>query len=217
VSAPIRVFAADDHAVVLQGLRALLQTTGDIELVGTAGDGDAAVSGALLHRPDVVLLDLQMPGRSGVAAIEAISAAWPEARILVLTSFGDADNVFAAIQAGALGYLLKDASPETLLAAIRDVAAGVSYLQPGIALKLIQTLHQPPPLPPTTEPLTEREVDVLQLVARGLSNRDIGDALFISERTVRTHISNILAKLHLANRTQAALFALREGIAGLDD
>lgn len=217
MTAPIRVFAADDHAVVLQGLRALLQTAGDIELVATAADGDAAVSGALQHRPDVVLLDLQMPGRSGVAAIEAICADWPEARILVLTSFGDEEHVFAAIQAGALGYLLKDASPETLLAAIRDVAAGVSHLQPGIALKLIQALHHPPPLPPTTDPLTGREVDVLQHVARGLSNRDIGDALFISERTVRTHISNILSKLHLANRTQAALYALREGIAGLDD
>lgn len=217
MTAPIRVFAADDHAVVLHGLQSLLDTASGVELVATAADGDAAVDGALRHRPDVVLLDLQMPGRSGSSAIKAICAAWPEARILVLTSFGDEDNIFAAIQAGALGYLLKDTSPDTLLAAIRDVASGVSHLQPAIALKLIQALHQPSPLPPTTDPLTEREVDVLQLVARGLPNRDIGEMLFISERTVRTHISNILAKLHLANRTQAALYALREGLAGLDD
>lgn len=214
---PLRVFAADDHAIVLQGLRALLGATAGMELVGTAPNGDAAIAGALLLRPDVILLDLQMPGRSGSAAISAICDDWPEARILVLTSFGDDDNIFAAIQAGALGYLLKDSAPESLLAAIRDVAGGVSHLQPAIALRLIQALHQPPPLPPTVDPLTEREVDVLQLVARGLPNRDIGEELFISERTVRTHISNILAKLHLANRTQAALYALREGIAELDD
>lgn len=217
MSEPIRVFAADDHAIVLQGLQALLAATPGMELTATAADGDAAIAGALKHRPDLVLLDLQMPGRSGSEAIEAICTVWPEARILVLTSFGDDDHIFAAIQAGAIGYILKDASPDSLLAAIRDVAGGVSHLQPAIALRLIQALHRPAALPPTADPLTEREVDVLQLVARGLPNRAIGEALFISERTVRTHISNILAKLHLANRTQAALYALREGLSSLDD
>jgi two-component system, NarL family, response regulator LiaR len=217
MSQRIRVFAADDHGIVLHGLEALLATTADMALVGVAADGDAAVAGALAHRPDVTLLDLQMPGRSGSEAIAAICAAWPEARILVLTSFGDDEHVFAAIQAGALGYVLKETPPDRLLQAIRDVAAGRPHLEAGIALKLLQSLHQPPPLPPAPEPLTEREVDVLQLVARGLPNREIGEALFISERTVRTHISNILAKLHLANRTQAALWALREGMANLED
>jgi two-component system, NarL family, response regulator LiaR len=214
---PVTVFAADDHGIVLHGLAALLATTPDITLLGTAMDGDAAVAGALAARPDVVLLDLQMPGQSGAAAIGAITEAWPEARILVLTSFGDDEHIFAAIQAGAVGYVLKDAAPESLLEAIRGVAEGHSYLQPAVALKLIQSLHEPAPLPPTPEPLTGRELDVLLLVARGLPNKEIGDALFISERTVRTHISNMLAKLHLANRTQAALWALREGLAELEE
>jgi NarL family two-component system response regulator LiaR len=141
----------------------------------------------------------------------------PEARILVLTSFDDDERVFAAIKAGALGYLLKDTAPDDLLEAIRSVAQGKAILHPDIALKLIQELHRPSPLPPTEEPLTARELEVLQLVARGLSNGEIAAQLTVSERTVRTHISNILGKLHLANRTQAALYALKEGWASLQD
>ena len=138
------------------------------------------------------------------------------ARILVLTSFAEDDKVFPAIKAGALGYLLKDASPSELLQAIRDVYRGEPSMHPTIARKLMRELRRPAELPPTEEPLTERELEVLQLVARGLSNQEIADELFVSERTVRTHVSNILGKLHLANRTQAALYALREGLARLE-
>ena len=158
-----------------------------------------------------------MPRKSGIEAIEEIKAENPNARILVLTSFSDDDKVFAAIKAGALGYLLKETSSQDLLQAIVDVHHGESSLHPAIARKLIRELNRPTSLPPSEEPLTEREAEVLVLVARGLSNQDIADKLIISERTVRTHVSNILSKLHLANRTQAALYALKEGLTSLDD
>jgi NarL family two-component system response regulator LiaR len=158
-----------------------------------------------------------MPRKSGIEAIVDIKEHDPSARILVLTSFSDDDKVFAAIKAGALGYILKDTSPHELLVAIRNVHAGTSSLDPEIALKVIHELSRPSKFPPTEEPLTEREMEILQLVARGLSNQQIAEELVISERTARTHISNILAKLHLANRTQAALYALRQGIAQLDE
>jgi NarL family two-component system response regulator LiaR len=157
-----------------------------------------------------------MPHKDGLAAIQEIKAEKPEARILVLTSFSDDDKVFAAIKAGALGYLLKDSSPQQLLQAIQDVYRGQSSLHPTIALKLIRELNQPPDLPPTEEPLTEREVETLRLVAQGLTNQEIAAGLSISERTVGKHVSNILEKLHLANRTQAALYALRKGLADLN-
>ena len=211
----IRVFLADDHAVVRKGIEALLGTEKGMEVIGTAADGEEAVQGAARLNPDVILLDLQMPRKSGLEAIAEIKDQDPGARILVLTSFSDDDKVFAAIKAGALGYILKDASPNELLAAIGNVHAGKSSLDPEIALKVIHELNKPSKLPPTEEPLTEREMEVLQLVARGLSNPQIAEELVISERTARTHISNILAKLHLANRTQAALYALRQGIANL--
>lgn len=213
----IRVFHADDHAVVREGVKALLSTEPGMQLVGSADNGDNAISGALALRPDVILLDLQMPRRSGIEAIREIKKAWPEASILVLTSFGGDEEVFPAIQAGALGYLLKDSAPQELLQAIRDVYEGKSSLHPSVALKVIQELTRSPELPPTTEPLTEREVEILKLVAEGLTNQDIAHKLVVSERTVRTHVSNILSKLHLANRTQAALYALREGIARLKE
>jgi NarL family two-component system response regulator LiaR len=161
-------------------------------------------------------LDLVMPRKDGIEAIGEIKGENPEARILVLTSFAEDDRVFPAIKAGALGYLLKDSSPQELLQAIREVYRGESSLHPTIARKLVRELSQPSDLPATEEPLTEREVEVLGLVARGLSNQEIADRLVVSERTVRTHVSNILGKLHLANRTQAALYAVREGLAGLD-
>ena len=213
----IRILIADDHAVVREGLRALIDTEEGMELVGEAADGVEAVLEARSLRPDVILIDLVMPRKNGIEAIGDIKQENPEARILVLTSFAEDDKVFPAIKAGALGYLLKDSSPQELLQAIREVYRGESSLHPAIARKLIGELNRPlENLPPTEEPLTEREVEVLSLVARGLSNKEIAERLVVSERTVRTHVSNILGKLHLANRTQAALYAVREGLAGLD-
>jgi two-component system, NarL family, response regulator LiaR len=213
----IRLLIADDHAIVREGLRALIATEPGLELVAEAGDGIEAVSKVHALKPDVILLDMMMPRKDGLGAIEDIMKDQPNARILVLTSFAEDDKVFPAIKAGALGYLLKDSSPQELLQAIRNVYQGEASLHPTIARKLMRELSQPPSLPPTTDPLTEREVEVLRLVAQGLSNDDIAEKLVVSERTVRTHVSHILDKLHLANRTQMALYAVREGIAKLDN
>ena len=200
-----------------EGLRALIATEPDLELVAEAADGVEVVDKARAHRPDVILLDMMMPRKDGLGAINDIMKEDPEARILVLTSFAEDEKVFPAIKAGALGYLLKDCSPQELLIAIRNVYEGDASLHPTIARKLMRELSQPAGLPPTTDPLTEREVEVLRLVAQGLSNDDIAEKLVVSERTVRTHVSHILDKLHLANRTQMALYAVREGIAKLDN
>ncbi|MDI9547046.1 MAG: response regulator transcription factor [Chloroflexota bacterium] len=213
----IRVLIAEDHTVVRGGLCALLEDVDGIEVVAEAADGVEAVLKTRAIKPDVILMDLMMPRKTGIEAIEEIKRENPNARILVLTSYSDDDKVFAAIKAGALGYLLKETSTQDLLQAIRDVYNGESSLHPAIARKLIRELNRPSTLPPSDEPLTEREAEVLVLVARGLSNQDIADKLVISERTVRTHVSNILGKLHLANRTQAALYALKEGLTSLDD
>ncbi len=220
----MRILIADDHAIVREGLRALIETEPDMELAGEAADGREAVALAEQYRPDVILLDLVMPGMDGIAAIEQIQAAQPGARILVLTSFAEDERVFAAIKSGALGYLLKDSSPQQLSQALRDVCRGEPALHPAVARKLMGELRRPAARPvaaetspdgdarPATLPaLTEREAEVLRLVAQGLSNDEIAARLVLSERTVRTHVSNILAKLHLANRTQAALYAVRSG------
>jgi NarL family two-component system response regulator LiaR len=212
----IRLLIADDHTLVRAGLCALISTEPGMEVVGEAADGIEVVLKARSLRPDIILLDLVMPRQGGIEAIAEIKAEDPEARILVLTSFADDDKVFPAIKAGALGYLLKDSSPRQLLQAIRDVHRGESSLDPAIARKLIRELNQPPDLPRTEDPLTAREAEVLRLVAQGLSNQEIADRMVVSERTVRTHVSNILDKLHLANRTQAALYAVRKGLIGTD-
>ncbi len=213
--ASIRILIADDHPVVRRGLRALIASEPGMELVDEAVDGIEAIAKARAQQPDVILLDLMMPRMGGLEAIGEIKKENPDARILILTSFAEDDKVFPAIKAGALGYLLKDSSPDELLDAIRNVYRGESSLHSTIARKLISEINQPPDLPPTAAPLTTREVDILKLIAQGLSNQDIAQKLILSEWTVRTHVRNILEKLHLANRTQAALYALREGLAEL--
>ena len=216
MSKSIRLLICDDHAVVRRGLRSLVGVKTEMELVGEAVDGDEAVVMAKKLKPDVIIMDLIMPRKDGVTAITEIKKKNSDAKILVLTSFSDDKNVFSAIKAGASGYLLKDSSPEELLQAIHDVHAGKSSLHPVIAQKVIQEMHQPTDLPPTDDPLSAREVEVLQNVAQGMSNQEIAQTLKIKEGTVRIHVGNILNKLQLANRTQAALHALREGLAELD-
>ena len=215
----IGVLIADDHAIVRRGLRTLIAGEPDMTVAGEAADGYEVVVRARDLHPDVILLDLVMPGQSGLEAIGQIKADNPDARVLVLTSFGDNERVFSAIRAGASGYLLKDASPEQLLQAIHDVYNGESHLHPTIALKMLRELDNPVAAaanrPLTDDPLTEREVEVLRLVAQGLSNQEIAKTLTISERTVGNHIGSILRKLHLANRTQAALYALRRGLVDI--
>ncbi|MCB0215581.1 MAG: response regulator transcription factor, partial [Chloroflexi bacterium] len=200
----IRVFLCDDHAIVRQGIRALLTTEPDLEVVGEAADGAEALAALEAAAPDVILMDLAMPRMDGIEAIGRIKAAWPEARILVLTSFASDDKVFPAIKAGALGYLLKDSGPEALVQAIRQVHHGESSLHPAIARKLLEELSRPAAEAAMPDPLTARELEVLRLIARGLSNQQIAGQLTISDATVRTHVSNILGKLQLASRTQAA-------------
>ena len=206
----IRILIADDHPVVRSGLRALIGTEPGMEVVGDASDGDEAIDKAGLLLPDIVLLDLMMPGTSGLEAIKGIQKHDCDIFVLVLTSFDQDDLLFPAIKAGAHGYLLKDSSPEDLLRAIRQVSRGESSLHPAIARKLMEefsgSFHQTNP----AIPLSNREHDVLDLLARGLPNQEIANSLTISERTARKHVSNILDKLHVSNRTQAALFAVQK-------
>jgi NarL family two-component system response regulator LiaR len=213
----IRVLIADDHPIIRDSLRTLISTEPNLKLVGEAADGEEAVRKTLKLKPDVILMDLVMPVKDGLQAIGEIKSALPDVSILVLTSFSDEDKVFPAIRAGALGYLLKDSSPQELLKAIYDVHRGEASLHPSIALQLIREINRPSDLPPVENPLSERELEVLKLVAQGLTNQEIALRLVRSEWTVRTHVRNILGKLHLANRTQAALFALREGLAELNE
>lgn len=217
LGAAIRLLIADDHPVIRRGIRAMLETIPDIVVVAEAADGETAVAQAEQHRPDVILMDLVMPGIDGIEAIRRIKARRPDARILVLTTFAGEDKIFPAIKAGALGYHLKDSGPEQLVEAIRQVHRGESSLHPLVARKVLQEIASASERPPTPEPLTAREMEVLRLVAEGLDNHQIAAQLVISDATVRTHVSNILGKLHLATRTQAALYALREGLTALDD
>ena len=213
----IRVLVADDHAVVRTGLRTLIGLQTDMEVVAEAADGLEAVKLARSLQPDLVLLDLVMPRLGGLAAIPEIKRESPRSRIVVLTSFSQDKQVFPAIKAGALGYLLKDSSPQELLQAIRAVHRGESSLHPAVARLLVQEISQPSSLPPTEDPLTPREMETLRLVAQGLHNNEIADRLVISQRTVRNYVSSIMGKLHLSNRVQAALYALKEGIVDQDE
>jgi NarL family two-component system response regulator LiaR len=215
MSDKIRILIVDDHAVVREGLSALIKTEPDMELVGEAADGGEAVQKAQDLHPDVILLDLVMPRKDGIFAIKELKRLKLPVRILVLTSFAEDELLFPAIKAGALGYMLKDSSARDLLQAIRDVYNGLSSLHPVIARKLVGEYQQEIHDPQTDEALTEREFEIMVLVAQGLPNQEIANRLVLSERTVRTHMTNILSKLHLANRTQVALYAMRRGIIKL--
>jgi len=219
VKKSIRILIADDHAIVRKGLKALLATEKDMTVVGEAENGVEAVEKAAALAPDVILMDIVMPELDGIEATRRVTAERPETRVLVLTSFAADDKVFPAVKAGALGYLLKDSSPEQLLEAIRQVYKGEPSLEPSIARKVLQELSHPGggAGKSTTDPLTERELEVLRLIAQGLSNKEIASKIFVAEWTVRSHVSNILGKLHLASRTQAALYALKSGLASLED
>ncbi len=208
----IRVLIADDHAIVRRGLVAFLELQEDIEVAGEAADGEQAVAAAGRLRPDVVLMDLVMPNVDGIEEIRRIGEASPETRVVVLTSFADDERMFAAILAGAAGYLMKDAAPSDIARAVRMAHAGEPMLHPNVARRLMDELARPPAaVPPDT--LTEREREVLLLIARGRSNKEIALDLSLSDKTVKTHVSRILQKLHLADRTQAALYAVRTGLA----
>ena len=205
----------DDHPIVRRGIKQLLGTEVDIEVVGEATNGREAVADMDKLKPDIVLMDLVMPVMDGIEATRQIKAGHPTIHILVLTSFATDDKVFPAIKSGALGYLIKDTAPDELIDAIRQVHKGQLALHPSIAQKLLRELTLTSEQSPSPNPLTDREVDVLKLIARGLSNQEIADSLVVSIATVYTHVSKILDKLHLASRTQAALYALREGLASL--
>ncbi len=209
--APIRVLLVDDHAVVRRGLRGFLELHDDIEVVGEAGDGAAAVEEASRLEPDVVVMDLVMPRLDGIAAIGAIRAARPETEVVALTSFVEEDRVSAALEAGAAGYLLKDAEADEVVEAIRAAHAGEVRLDPQVARLLAASLRRRAAQEPV-EPLTAREREVIGLVGRGLANKEIAHELGITERTARTHVSNILGKLGLTSRTQAALWAVDHGL-----
>ena len=209
---PIRILIADDHPIVRQGMEVVLGAQADFDLVAQASNGQEAIQLAQETQPDVIIMDLQMPVKDGLTAIEEINLSGSTAQILVLTSFPDDEKVFAAIQVGAVGYLLKDSSPEQLLDAICTVNRGESALPPSIARKLMQEVRRSSNLPLSADPLTPREIEVLKCLAQGSTNREIAQQLNVSVRTVTTHVRNILDKLHLANRTQAALYAVEHGI-----
>jgi NarL family two-component system response regulator LiaR len=213
----IQVLVVDDHDIVRQGLRALLSEYEDIEVVGEAVNGLEAIQEVERLKPDVVLMDLVMPEMDGIEAIGHITDEYSNVRILVITTFSSEDLVFPAIKAGAHGYLLKDSGSSQVEEAIRHVHKGEPSLHPDIARMLMQEVRPEKPNGAATDPLTPRELEVLSMLARGMSNKEIAEELVIAEVTVRSHISRILDKLHLANRVQATLYALREGMVDLDE
>ena len=207
----IRVLICDDHSVVRQGLQTFLELQDDIEIAGQAADGEEAVAKAAVTRPDVILMDLVMPRLDGIEAIRRIRAASPDVPIIVLTSFAEDDKVFPAIRAGAAGYLMKDVSPQDLAKAIRSARAGEALLHPDVARRLMEEVSGGgKPVDPALARLTEREIQVLKLLGRGRANKEIARDLTLSEKTVKTHVSNILQKIGVPDRTQAALFAVRQ-------
>jgi len=214
---PIRVIVAEDQAVVRQGLVAILSFHDDIAVIGEAENGLQAVDLVKRLEPDVLLLDLVMPVQDGLETIPKIIETSPKTRILIVTSFGEAERIFNAIKLGALGYLLKDSSHEQLVNAIKDVYQGKAFIPSSMALRMIREMDGFAAASDKKHPLTKRELETLRLIAQGLSNQDIAENLVVHERTIAKYVSNILGKLHLENRTQAALYALREGLTDLDE
>lgn len=208
---PIRILLVEDQTLMRQGLRTILELEGDMQVVGEVAGGEEAVQAALALRPDIILMDVQLLGQNGVEATAAICAAWPHAKVIILTTFNRDDYVYQAVRAGAAGFLLKDTPADNLLAVIRKVQAGETFLQPEIAARALRELLRP--AEPPVDSLSEREREVLVLLAQGLANRQIAEALVLSEGTVKNHVANILAKLRAANRTEAADIARRRGLA----
>jgi two-component system, NarL family, response regulator len=211
---PIRVFIADDHELVRYAMRTLLESEPDMAVAGEAEDTQSAIDGCLKEDPDVVLLDIRMPGEGGVEVCRAVREACPNAQVLVLTSFDDDDEVFGVLSAGAAGYILKGTKPDRIVRAIRAVADGQSVFDSSVASRIISGRTRGT-ADGAMDALSERELQVLQLMAKGLSNKDIGRALWIGETTVKTHVSHILRKLRQSDRTQAVLVAVKSGIVGL--
>jgi NarL family two-component system response regulator LiaR len=207
-----KILVVEDQSVVREGVVAILSLQEDMEVVGEAVDGVAAVELARKTKPDVILLDLVMPRRDGLETIPMLKEYIPDARILVLTSFAESNRVYQAIRSGALGYMLKDTTRTQLLQSIRDVAKGQASIHPSIALRVIHEIDHPAETTALSGSLTRREMETLRLIARGLSNQEIATVLVVHERTIAKYVSNILNKLHLANRTQAALYAINQGL-----
>jgi len=212
----IRLLIVDDHKVVRQGLRFLLQHELDIEIVGEAADGEQAVAAVRQHVPAVVLLDLLMPKMDGLAALRAIKEISPSTQVIILTSHQGDDELFEAIKAGALSYVLKTAGVDVVVESVRAAARGESLLDPSVAAKVLEEMRRGRDRT-EADPLSKREVEVLSALARGRSNKEIAKELSIGEETVKTHVSNILSKLHLADRTQAAIYGLQKRLVRLDD
>jgi NarL family two-component system response regulator LiaR len=213
----IKVLVVEDQSVVREGVIAILSLQEDLEVVGEAVDGISAMEIARKTKPDVILLDMVMPKQDGLTTIPLLKEIVPNARILVLTSFAESNRVYQAIKAGALGYMLKDITRIQLLQSIRDVARGQASIHPSIALKVIHEIDNSPEAPFMNSSLTRRELETLRLIARGLSNQEIAAVLVVHERTIAKYVSSVLNKLHLANRTQAALYAIREGLTASTD
>jgi two-component system, NarL family, response regulator LiaR len=217
MSDPITVLLVDDHELVRRGVRAFLETRPDITVVAEAGSGEEAVRLAAEHAPDVALMDLIMPGMDGVEATRLLTARSPRTSVVMLTSYHDDEHVFPAIRAGALSYVLKEVGPEELADAVRKAAAGEAVLHPRVAARVVRELHGARRDEPNAfRELSDRELEVLKLIAEGLSNAEIASRLYVSEKTIKSHVSNILGKLHLADRTQAAVFAWRQGVVRRD-
>lgn len=211
MKAKIRILIVDDHPLFRQGVRFFLESFPDLELTGEAQNGAEALSFLINRTADIVLMDLQMPGMDGVETTKRIKERWPDTKVLVLTTFNSWEKVYAALKAGASGYILKDAPPDELVIAIKGIANGGTYLGAQVATELVDRIRpdQEAYSAGLSEPLTDRELEVLKLIGRGLGNREIAKELVLSEKTVKTHVANILQKLQVTSRTQAALYAIR--------